>query len=215
MRKIERRRFCFRLPAVCVHTLFICVRSREMEGKNSVGQLMDISWVATECSTVVTSGSLNENLLISSMVHLVMSAKGKMFQRKSGRYETSGKMSLALFCTLCSGYPVSNKVQERRKSHNKVQQSTRKCNNTVFRCISLYFIVFYCILLYFIVLHCTSLYFMYFIVLHCTSLYFFVLHRTSLYFIVLRCTFLCVFVHLCIDLCFVAHRLSLPNIVSI
>ena len=168
-----------------------------MEGKNSVGQLMDISWVATECSTVVTSGSLNENLLISSMVHLVMSAKGKMFQRKSGRYETSGKMSFALFCTLCSGYPISNKVQERRKSHNKVQQCTRKCNNTVFRCISLYFIVFHCVSLYFIVLHCTSLYFMYFIVLHNTSLYFIVLLCTSLYFIVLHCTSLYILVRFC------------------
>jgi len=172
-----------------------------MEGKNSVGRLMDISWVATECSTVVTSGSLNENLLISSMVHLVMSAKGKMFQMKSGRYETSGKMSFALFCTLCSGYPISNKVQECRKSHNKVQQCTRKCNNTVFRCISLYFIVFHCVSLYFIVLHCTSLYFMYFIVLHNTSLYFIVLLCTSLYFIVLHCTSLYFIVHSCAFLC--------------
>jgi len=211
LRKFERRRSRLRLPAICVHTLFICVRSRAMEGNNSFDRLMHISLVATECSTVVMSGALNENLLMSSMVHLVMSAKGKMFQRKSGRYETSGKMSFA-FCTLHSGYPISNKMQEHRK---KPQQSATRCRKVQQSCTSVYFSVLYCASLYFVVLHCTSLYF---IVFHCISLHFIVFRCTLLYFTVLRCTFLCIFVHWCvhcIDLYFVAHWLSLSNIVSI
>ena len=194
MRKFERRRSRLRLPVICVHTLFICVRSRAMEGNNSFGRLMDISLVATECSTVVMSGALNENLLMSSMVYLVMSAKGKMFQRKSGRYETSGKMSFA-FCTLHSGYPISNKMQEHRK---KPQQSATRCRKVQQSCTSVYFSVLQCTLLCFIILRCTSLYF---IVLHCISLYFIALHCISLYFTVLHCTSLYFLVHFCALVC--------------